>query len=139
MEKPIMIRLPSVSGYGGAHDRMVLDGNGGGTVEWQPGDGTRYILMARVVSEDEARMIGCGPGDLMVTVSANGGWVSLPLVFGCIHHISYLGEKLAPYGITTQGRLDPLVALINMVVGDEEYGREIFAAMMADRCGVAER
>ena len=128
------MQQPSKTGYDGKYDKFSpLDG-GGAVVEWQPGDGTRYVLTVRPVTNAmEARVLGCSLGDILATFSVRDGMVSLCLTDGALHHYSYIGEKLQRFGITGEGTLLPLVALLNLAMGDVSYGEEMYCQMMAIR------
>jgi len=129
------MRKPSVTGYGGKYDKFYEDEHGVTLVEWQPGDGTRYVLVATPIrSQIAAEALGCAVGDLLVSVSAHEGLIALTLSDGALHHYSYLAGKLAAFGVESEGRVGPLVALLNLVLGDEEYGREVWQQLQ-DRRG----
>lgn len=128
-----MMRKPAVSGYNGAHDKIVPDVNGGGTVEWQPGDGTRYLLVAKPLDASEARLMGSPPGAMIVSVGPGGeSWLTLVLDPTGLHHISYVAEH-AYRTKFNEYTLMAFTALLNLVIGDEEYGKTLYAQMMTDR------
>jgi hypothetical protein len=120
------MRKPKSFGYGGKYDKFVLDPHcNGGTVDWQPGDATRYLLTAKALGYDECRLYGAPSGSYLVVVSTGGSnSVSLVLAHEGLHHLSYIKEqlchvKLSEYTITVY------TALINLVLGNEEYGVEL--------------
>jgi hypothetical protein len=127
------MRKPSVSGYDGQHDKVYEDVDGGGTVEWQPGDATRYLLVAKVLDVAEARMFGASPDAMLVAVGAGGErMLALVLEPGGVHHLSWVREhaqhmKFSDYTILAY------TALLNLVLGHEAYGVELYGEMMKYR------
>ena len=127
------MRKPSMTGYDGKYDKFI-EQDGGGTIVWQPGDGTRYVLWVRAITDaDEAGILGCAVGDLLVVLGIWRGMAAFFLSDGVLHHESYVAEKLAAHGITDVGQVMPVVALLNLAIGDEEYGREMFMRMQKAR------
>jgi hypothetical protein len=127
-----MMRKPAVSGYDGLHDKFVPDVNGGGTVEWQPGDGTRYLLVAKPLDASEARLMGAAMGAMIVSMGTGDAWLTLILNPGSLHHASYVAEKAERMNFS-EYTVGMLAAFSNLVLGDEEYGVWLFNQMMADR------
>lgn len=127
------MRKPVVSGYGGQCDKFIPDENGGGTVEWQPGDGTRYVLTSKPLTVEEARLFGAPDGACIVSVGAGGErLVSLVLEPGGLYHIVYVAEKMMGRGVSDY-TVAAYTALLNLVLGDEEYGKDLFEEMIKGR------
>lgn len=127
-----MMRKPTVSGYGGVHDKFVPDVNGGGTVEWQPGDGTRYLLVAKSLDAAEAELLGAPEGAMIVSVGPGESWMTLVLHPDGLHHISYVAEKVQRIAFS-EYTVTACTALLNLVLGDEAYGRDLFEREIAGR------
>jgi hypothetical protein len=127
------MRQPKVTGYDGRHDKFIPDDHGGGTVEWQPGDGTRYLIVAKVIDEAEARIHGAIPGSRIVSVGPGGAWwLTMIVIPWACHHISYVAEyardrKMSDYTLLA------CTALMNLALGDEAYGIELFEEMIKGR------
>ena len=112
------MRKPSVSGYDGKNDKLLLDDDGGGTVEWQPGDGTRYLLVAKVLDMGEARMFGACPDAMLVAVGSGGENMLALILDPCnLHHLTWVKEK-AFHMKVSEYTLMAYAALLNLVVGD---------------------
>jgi len=117
------LRMPKALGYDGEYDRLITDGYGGGLVEWQPGDSTRYVLVVKTLADMEARLLGAPIGARMVSVGPGGERWSTMIVGEGLVYEGYVKEKIGEgmndYNLTVY------TALINMVVGDKEYGEEL--------------
>lgn len=124
----ITLRLPRVTGYGGRYDRLVED-DAVSLVEWQPGDGTRYLIAAAPLGIIQGRMLGASPGAALVSLSTDGDrWTTVVVNTGVIHHIGYLEEKVQRQGLTAY-TLTAYAALINLTIGNEAYGLELAASL----------
>jgi hypothetical protein len=129
------MRKPSVTGYGGQYDKLHEDDDGGGTVEWQPGDATRYLLVAKVLDVAEARLFGASPDVMIVAVGAGGErMLALVLEPHVLHHLSWVREHAQHLKFTDYTIL-AYTALLNLVLGDELYGVELFGEMIKHRNG----
>jgi hypothetical protein len=127
------MRVPKIGKYKGAKDKFFGVGTeGGGTIEWQPGDGRRWMLFARPLLKPEADIIGSSEGDLMVSVFALGCWCTLPLSPGAFHEEHYVAEKLPPHVAKDRKTLLMVVAFLNAVLGDEGYAAEVFDRAMGN-------
>lgn len=70
--------------------RLKIEGD---SIEYQPGDGTRYLMAFHSLTEGERRFYGCGESAVLVTVMSGGN----RYVSSCLEefsHISYISEKL---------------------------------------------
>jgi hypothetical protein len=122
----ITLRLPKVTGYGGRYDRLVED-DALSLVEWQPGDGTRYLIAAAPLGIIQGRMLGAGPGAALVSLSTDGErWTTVVVNPGVLHHIGNLEEKVR--GLTAY-TLTAYAALLNLTMGNEQYGLELAASL----------
>ena len=123
------LRMPKAMGYDGEYDRLINDGIGGGLVEWQPGDGTRYVLIVKTLADMEARLLGAPIGARMVSIGPGGERWSTMIVGEGLVYEGYVKEKMGEgmndYNLTVY------TALINMVVGDKEYGEELAEKVMS--------
>lgn len=63
------------------------------TVEFQPRDGTRYVVMFRKPCEAERRMFGCGPDAWMVSMERGPAKFKSALLSPRSHH-TYIKEKM---------------------------------------------
>jgi len=127
------MRIPTIGKYKGAKDKLMqVSESAGGTVEWQPGDGRRWLLFARTIGKNEADILGSSEGDLMVSVFAMGCWCTLPLTPGAFHEEHYVAEKLPPHVAKDRKTLRMIVAFVNAVLGDEEYAAEVFDRAMGN-------
>lgn len=127
------LRMPKIGKYKGEKDKRV---HGcelcGETIEWQPGDGRRWILFAREIGEAEAPILGCSEGDVMVSVLAGGTWCTLPLSPGGYHAEIYVTEKLPPHVAKDRKTVLMIVAFLNAVLGDDKYAAEMFDRAMGN-------
>lgn len=107
-------------------------GNGVMACEWSPGTGIKFRMFASIIPEGAGgRVMGTGDGSVMASVETVRGWFSIPLVDGALHHESYVAEKLRHVSsIGWERELMEITALLNLTVGDEAYGREIYAQLM---------
>jgi hypothetical protein len=120
------MRQPKVTGYGGKYDKFLSDEHWGGTVEWQPGDGTRYLLVAKGLDADEARLFGAPPGAMLVAVGSGGEqMLALALEPDSLHHLTWVMEQ-AGHMKVSEYTLMAYTALLNLVLGNEAYGEELF-------------
>lgn len=127
------LRMPTIGKYKGEKDREATGCElRGKTIEWQPGDGRRWILCAREIGEAEAPILGCAPGDVMASVRAGGTWCTLPLTPGGFFEESYVTEKLPPHVAKDRKTLLMVVAFLNAVLGDAEYAAEVFDRAMGN-------
>ena len=70
----------------------MQDGSGL-TVEFQPRDGTRYVVMFRQPCEAERKMFGCGPDAWMVSMQSGPAKFKSALLSPHSHY-TYIAEKL---------------------------------------------
>lgn len=120
------MRALKIGKYQGSRVKVVEVGSDGGTVEWQPGDGRRWILFVRPIAQTEADILGCSAGDVMASVFALGCWCTLPLTPEGFHAEHYVAEKLPPHVAKDHRTVLMIVALLNAVLGDAEYAAEVF-------------
>jgi len=127
------MRQPNVSGYGGQYDKFLSDDHGGGTVEWQPGDGTRYLMVAKALDVDEARLFGAPSGAMLAAVGSGGEqMLALTLDPYNLHHLTWVREQ-AQHMKVSEYTLVAYTALLNLALGNEVYGIELFEEMIKGR------
>ena len=129
------MRMPAPIGYEGQEDRLIEDSNGGGVAEWQPGDGTRYLLVAKALTHPEALHLGSSGGAMMVSVGPGStNFVTLVLFPGDVCHITYFHEKSLRMHFS-EYTTKVLTAFVNTVFGDYEYGTVLVDEIVKDRRG----
>jgi hypothetical protein len=132
-EKPPAMRMPMPFGYEGEHDRLIEDGQGGGIAEWQPGDGTRYLMVVKALSPRETKYLGSYPGGVIVSVGpGTDNWTSLVLFPGDVCHVAYFAEKVRNKSYNDY-TIKILAAFVNLVIGNTEYGATLARDTLAER------
>ena len=105
--------------------QVIGDPNGNSVlVDWQPGNGTRYVVMFTRVDPLQAKMIGCSDRAVLVSLIMDyGNCRAWPFGGGGIAHISYVEEKFA---MKYDGDNLAIAALINIAlpVCVTDYGIE---------------
>lgn len=94
----------------------VQDGSGL-TVEFQPRDGTRYVVMFRQPCEAERKMFGCGPDAWMVS-KMDGPAKFKSALLSPRSHYTYIKEKLDVNTHTAK----VLEKLLDFVLDGEDIG-----------------
>ena len=132
-EKPPAMRMPMPFGYEGEYDRLIEDGQGGGIAEWQPGDGTRYLMVVKALSPRETKYLGSYPGGVIVSVGpGTDNWTSLVLFPGDVCHVAYFAEKVRNKSYNDY-TIKILTAFVNLVIGNTEYGATLARDTLAER------
>lgn len=114
------------TGYEGRHDKWA-PGVEGGVLEWQPGNGLRYLFAVKALTLAEGSLVGVSEGGVLVSVWTHDVWYTMAIHEGGLVHISYVAEK---WPKLSEGELYACTALINLAIGDEEYGIELYDYMM---------
>ena len=121
------MRKPKVTGYDGKYDKIFPDDRGGGVVEWQPGDGTRYLAVVKALGFGEGRILSASYPSFIVSVGpGDNKWLTLVTTKSLCHE-HYIAEKADVAGIKiTDYTIIALTSFINLIIGDEDYGVELF-------------
>ena len=96
-------------------------------VEWEPGNGTRYMAFFAPIEEEASKRIGCGNGCWMTslwTYTSESAVSSYPLGGGGIAHLTYVAKK---FGLREGEDLRYWTALVNEMIPsyDSDYAYEI--------------
>ena len=117
-------------------DRMVREGIGkvakvecgGGAfaVDWQPGDGFRYVVIITTLPEQILEFVGGTDAHVFASWADGSRIQSRAFVDGGTHVIGYVAEK---FGLDRDGSTACfLTALLNMLAGSFDYGHGVYAA-----------
>ena len=108
----------------GALGAEVTEGEGSALVDWQPGNGTRYMVMFTSISEAQAKAFGCSDRAVLVSlIWEDGKGRAWPFGAHGLAHITYVAEKFA---MQYEGDNLAIAALINIALPqcDTAYGVE---------------
>jgi len=98
-------------------------------IVWQPGDGYRYTLLFQRLPKPMMELIGASEEHVLVTYYNGNKNVSWPMFDGGTHMLGYVADRFEVKNDTASF----LTALINMTVGNYDYGMGIYVATQERR------
>jgi hypothetical protein len=104
------------------------------TYVFEPGDGDRYLVTARVLFDDEARHYNASPGAVMLQVEYERRWLALPLEPAGELAFSYVAEKAHLQGFVKGGMQRHVLAFHHLACGVVER-ESLFNPMTLSQMG----